>query len=471
MLKLFKSTNFSFASDIFSSMSLSSMLQAAGFYKTKGLTAVTLLLEAICAIIVAATPNAYIRHGKTYEAEKLSKSPFYRFLSLANVNWRKFHEQVSLSAVKKTSKLTKKRSRKCLIIDDSNINRGRSRAIELMAKIFNHVDKRFELGFTYLALAWTDGFSTFPLDFALMSSKKDEYCFNKPEHMDTRKSSDKRKKESRLSKPEVVLQMIKKALDQGIEADTVLFDTWFTTAPLVTKIRSLGVHVIGMLKHMSNNCYLYKNTRYSLRELIDVLSQRGAFKYDGSGVYCSIVVTMCGSRKKPANLKVKLVFVRDRNNPSKVLTLLCTDLTMSDSDIIQTYGKRWKIEEMFYTQKNYLKLVTGSRARNYNSLIAHFTLVNIANIFLEFHRRWHEDKKSIGGIFEECCEDIRDIPFDIALTKLLSIIYNIIDDLKLKGCLKEGMYDMAIKIADDHIQQWFMALPRFLTERYGLMAS
>ena len=144
---------------------------------------------------------------------------------------------------------------------------------------------------------------------------------------------------------------------------------------------------------------------------------------------------------------------------------------MSDSDIIQTYGKRWKIEEMFYTQKNYLKLVTDSGARNYNSLIAHFTLVNIANIFLEFHRRWEEDKKSIGGIFEECCEDIRDIPFDIALTKLLSIIYNIIDDLKLKGCLKEGMYDMAIKIADDHIQQWFMALPRFLTERYGLMAS
>ena len=79
-----------------------------------------------------------------------------------------------------------------------------------MAKIFNHVDKRVELGFTYLALAWTDGFSTFPLDFALMSSKKDEYCFNNPEHMDTRKSSDKRKKESRLSKPEVVLQMIKK---------------------------------------------------------------------------------------------------------------------------------------------------------------------------------------------------------------------------------------------------------------------
>ena len=245
MLKLFKSTSFSFASEIFSSMSLSSMLLAAGFYKTKGLTSVTLLVEAICAIITAATPNAYIRHGKTYEAEKLTKSPFYRFLSLANVNWRKFLELVSLSAVKKTSKLTKKRSRKCLIIDDSNINRGRSKAVELMAKIFNHVDKRFEIGFTYLSLAWTDGFSTFPLDFALMSSQKDKYCFNKPEHMDTRKSSDKGKKESRLSKPEVVLQMIKKALDLGIEADTVLFDSWFTTAPLVTKIRSLGIHVIG----------------------------------------------------------------------------------------------------------------------------------------------------------------------------------------------------------------------------------
>jgi hypothetical protein len=75
------------------------VLQVAGFYKSKGLTAVTLLLETICAIIVAATPNAYIIYGKTYEAEKLSKSPFYRFLSLANVNRRKFHKLVSFSTI------------------------------------------------------------------------------------------------------------------------------------------------------------------------------------------------------------------------------------------------------------------------------------------------------------------------------------------------------------------------------------
>ena len=215
--------------------------------------------------------------------------------------------------------------------------------------MYDHVEQQYQLGFTYLVLAWTDGFSTYPVDFALMSSKSDKNCFNQPKHLDGRKAADKRKIESRKSKPEVVFNMIKSALNKGFEADYVLFDSWFTTAPLIASLRGLGLHVIGMLKHMNNNCYEYKKAKYPLKILIEVLQRKGAFARKGNGVIGSVVVNMCGSKNKPANIPVKLVFVRDHRNTSKILTLLCTDLSLSDEEIIQTYVKRWKIEEMFYT--------------------------------------------------------------------------------------------------------------------------
>jgi hypothetical protein len=47
-------------------------------------------------------------------------------------------------------------------------------------------------------------------------------------------------------KTELVVELIDRALNNGIMADYALFDTWFTTESLVTKIRALGLHVIGM---------------------------------------------------------------------------------------------------------------------------------------------------------------------------------------------------------------------------------
>ena len=121
-----------------------------------------------------------------------------------------------------------------------------------------------------------------------------------------------------------------------------------------------------------------------------------------------------------------------------------------------------------YTQKNFLKLVSGSMARKYNSIIAHFTLVCIANIFLEFHRRWSEDERSIGALFEDANAEINDLPFDIALQKLLSIVYTLIDALRDAGCLKDGCYEKAVGIADTLIQKWYSGLPAFLTKLYEL---
>ena len=467
-----KSTCFSFIPNLFKNFALSVILSRAGFYKTKGLKLVTLFVEAISSIITAKTTYAYIRHGKTAEAESLFKSPFYRFLNNSSANWRSLQLQIANRAITQTAKLTKSNKKKCFVIDDSTISRNRSKSVELMAKVYNHVDHVFQKGFTYLALLWTDGYTNIPIDFALMSSSNDKYCINKTQSIDNRKASDKRKTEARKNKPKVVVELLNRALNAGLEADLVLFDTWFTTAPMLKEIRNLGLHVIGMLKHMNNSCYIYKGRKHTLKSLKEHLERTGVFKRQRNGVIGSVIVTTCGSKKNPVTVKVKLVFVCHRHIKDKVITLACTDLSLNDTEIIKQYSNRWKIEELFHTEKHLLGLITGSMARNYNAIIAHFTLVNLAYIFLEYQRRYENDVKTMGEIFEDAVEEICDIPFDIALNKLLSLIYDIIDKLHANNIIKsDADLKLAKDIADGMITEWYNGLPEFLSKRYGLQSA
>ena len=73
--------------------------------------------------------------------------------------------------------LTSKDRESVLILDDSTIERPRSKKVELLAKVHDHTTGRFLKGFKLLTLAWSDGSTLLPLDFALRSSadKKQRY--------------------------------------------------------------------------------------------------------------------------------------------------------------------------------------------------------------------------------------------------------------------------------------------------------
>ncbi len=55
---------------------------------------------------------------------------------------------------------------KCLIFDDSMIEKT-GRYIENVSRMFDHVTKRFVLGFKLLTMGYWDGTSFIPLDFSL----------------------------------------------------------------------------------------------------------------------------------------------------------------------------------------------------------------------------------------------------------------------------------------------------------------
>lgn len=209
------------------------------------------------------------------------------------------------------------------------IKRNRSKSVELLARVFNHVEHECQKGFTMLTLGWSDGYSFIPTGFNLLSSANKSNRYNEILNtIDHRSNSYKVRKESMMHKTDAAVLLIKNALNAGIKAQYVLMDTWFTTEPMITEILNLGMDIIDMVKQLKQ-LYTYNGKKYKLSELKKFVSFEGARNTLGS----LVVTTKTG-------IPVKIVFVRNRNKRSEFLHILSTDLPLSDEELIRIYENR-----------------------------------------------------------------------------------------------------------------------------------
>ena len=104
--------------------------------------------------------------------QSVSKNTYYRFLNDCSFNWSKFLLLLAAKVTSVFSSLTRPERVKVLVLDDSVVTRGRSKAVELLARIYDHVDHKYKCGFTMLTLGWSDGYSFIPVGFNLLSSAK-----------------------------------------------------------------------------------------------------------------------------------------------------------------------------------------------------------------------------------------------------------------------------------------------------------
>ena len=87
-----------------------------------------------------------------HKGQAVSKNTYYRFPNETSYNWSRF---LLLLAVKVTSRfdaLTRPERVKVLVLDDSVVKRNRSKSVELLARVYDHVEHRFQKGFTLLTL-------------------------------------------------------------------------------------------------------------------------------------------------------------------------------------------------------------------------------------------------------------------------------------------------------------------------------
>ena len=131
------------------------------------------------------------------------KNTFYRFMSDPSYNWKKFLLLLAAKVINNLHPLTKQSRVKVFILDDSTIARNRSKKVELLARIFDHVSHKFVKGFTLLTLGWSDGYSFIPLAFNLLSSAKDSNRYQEiSASIDHRTNGYKARLESMLHKPD-----------------------------------------------------------------------------------------------------------------------------------------------------------------------------------------------------------------------------------------------------------------------------
>lgn len=367
-------------------------------------------------------------------------------MNTVTYNWRRFLTALSTRVTNSFSRLTHPDRVKVFILDDTVINRNRSKHVELLANLYDHAEHRFIKGFTMLTLGWSDGYSFIPADFAMMSSaSKANRVQEVSESIDKRTSGYKRRCEAIKKKTDVAVQMISNALKQGIQADYVLMDTWFTHEPMIRAILDEGLDVIGMVKQLKQR-YHYKGGFYTLPQLRRLLPE-----YSPGNQFGSLIVTTKNG------IPVKLVFVRNRNNKREWLSVLSTDLSLSDEEIIRIYGNRWAIEVFFKSTKSLMKLGSEFQGRSYDMMISHTTIVFTRYILLEWLRRNEKDDKTLCELFFRLCDDIHDMTFSTALKSLMGLF---VEHLNTVGSQKSTL----LKI---QLQQWIDSQASFIKALFG----
>lgn len=371
-----------------------------------------------------------------------SKNTYYRFLNNTSFNWSKFITLLSAKVIAYFDTLTRPERVMCLVLDDSVVPRERSKKVELLSYVFNHVIGKTVKGFNMLTVGWTDGFSFIPVGFNMMASAKSEKrVVEANSSIDKQSNGFKSRRNAVISKPEAAIKLIQNALNAGVKASYVLMDTWFTNEPFIDKVLALGVDVIGMLKD-NKQFYFYKGHKCNLKQLGKLVS----FSKPGNILYSICVET--GKQRIP----VKLVFVRNRNKRSEYIVILSTDCGMSNEEIIRTYGNRWSIELFFRAGKSLIDLGTEFQGLSYDMTVSSTAIVYTRYILLEWMRRKKNDDKTICELFYVCCDDIQDMELTTALKQLLELLVN-------------GLQNRAITITNEVKSQlinWFVSQPLFI---------
>lgn len=372
-------------------------------------------------------------HSK-YKDQAVSKNTYYRFLNQASFNWRKFLLLLAVKVTTSFNALTRPERVKVLILDDSVIKRNRSKIVELLARVYDHVEHKYQKGFTLLTLGWSDGYSFIPTELNMLSSTVKSNRYQEiSDHIDRRTNGYKARLASMIPKTDAAILLIKNALDAGIKADYVLMDTWFTTEPMIKNILSLGIDVIGMVKQLKQR-YIYNGKSYTLHELKKFI--RFEHRKD---IFGSIIVTT------KTGVPVKIVIVRNRNKKSECLYILSTNCALDDAEIVRIYGNRWSIECFFKASKSFLKLGSEFQSRTYDAMVSHTTIVFTRYILLEWIRRNQNDQKTYRELFFMFCEDIQDMELTTALQSLMALFVEHILDLPsditecIKGKVNEWM--------------------------------
>lgn len=353
-----------------------------------------------------------------------NKTVAYDLLKNSRYNWRLFLYKIASLIINTFFKpLSSENTEDVLILDDTSHPRNRSKRVELLAKVYDHVSHKFFKGFRMLSLCWSDGNSLIPVDFALLSSNKKANRYQDiNETIDKRSCGYRRRKEAISKSTELIAPMLKRALNSGVKAKYLLMDSWFGFPSIITSVSEM-INVICMVKNMKTIFYYQSGESFTLSQLYKkTKKRRGKAAIKGSQIV--------DIKHADQSIKAKIVFVKNRNKKREWLAILSTDVQLTDEEIVRIYGKRWDIEVFFKMMKQNLNLNGEVELRSYDGMIAHITIVMLRYIFITVEQRNATDDKTFGGVFREMIDEMDDITIMEALYRILNIVFDKIKQIE-----------------------------------------
>jgi len=332
------------------------------------------------------------------------KDVLYRFKSNGNINWRIILNRINKKLIQNQESMNthSNESTKCLIIDDTDFEKRGSK-MEFIGRIFNHVKKTYNLGYKCLNLCYWNGNSCYGLDFSIhietgrnpakqqgLSKMEQKQRFSKlradnsPGHQ--------RQKELVKSKISMAIQMLKGQLKQGIKANYLLADSWFTCVELIQAvIKFPGLHYLGMAK-IGKTKYELKGKFYTASQLINKMKRNKSYSRKLKMQYLTV------RDAKFKNIPVKIFFYKTSRSSSYQM-LITTHNSLDAVKAFSIYRIRWSIELFYKESKQHLNL-GKSQSIDFDTQIADTTISIITYNLLSSIRSLNE-YKSIGGLFEQ----------------------------------------------------------------------
>ena len=397
----------------FTRFHVSSALKSSNAYKKKGFPVVEIFQYLF--LLIFSNRSMYMNLLTGRNTPTFAKDTLYRFMKMTHINWIRFTTVLSGRIIKEAiTPLDSEDRANVLIIDDSMLERNRSKKVELLTKVYDHAEHAFKFCFRMLTLGWSDGSTFLPVSSVLLSSENKRNRINEASAMDKRTVGHKRRQLSMQKGTSVMLELLKQAKNAAIPAKYVLFDSWFSSPSSIHAVKETGYDVIAMVKKTPKMFFRYNGTDMSL---ISIYSKNR--KRPGRSRY--LLSVMVDVIKDGKVIPAKVVYVRNRNKRKEYLCIISTDTGLDENEIIRIYGKRWDIEVFFKVCKSYLHLGKECRALSYDAMTAHTAVVFTRYMMLSVESRELNDERSLGELFLYFCDEMSDITWIQAFQLLLQM--------------------------------------------------
>ena len=382
--------------EVLQEIKISKILRQSNFVKRDvGYPPFQIMLHFVYMLVMQKRQSTFIKSSDN----AYGKDTYYRFIKESRYNWRKLLLLSATALVQKIEPLYKTNEHRLLIIDDT-VEPKRGKHIEGSCKyVWSNKEHRAINALNIVSLNYADSHSTFQLDFSIKTNNTQRVATTEfRTKLHHRSNAYARKSEVTKGKNTLALEMLQRALECGVEADYLLVDSWYAKPNFIKEANELGMPVIARLP---NNKLIW-NFNGKHKTLNAIYESLKSVRHKHNGKHGKISYKYFDAIAEHKELgKVKLLFL---HTGKELLVFISTDLSLPAKDVLDTYKKRWNIEQGYKDLRSLFGLGKEEN-RIYEALIAKITLSMFTYNIVSYINRIKHEPQTLGDLFRDLeCE-------------------------------------------------------------------